>query len=449
VKRSPAKALRIGIIQKGKIVEERLLRERVPVTIGSSPRNTFTIPQSELPATFTLFPVERGEFVLAFDDRMDGRIHAPTGAADFGALTAEGLARRRGPVHVLPLREDQWGKVQLSEVTILFQFVTPPPEPPRPILPQVARGNRFRSMDPLFVLVLLGSLAVHVSAYAGLAATPVREEVTLEEIPDRFAKLLIPEKRPQLPEPRAEEKKPELAEKKSEEKKPEEKKEPAAEEGEKVAAKKAARAVAVAKAVQSKGLLRVLGALGPAGAGGAAVADVFGRSGKFGDVASALSGAGGVAVAADPGAVSGRKGGGQAGPATIGELGTSGGGGAKVALGVKTEVRVTGSVAAEDAEIDSPDIDQAKLGGFVRARMGAIKACYENQLKRNPGLKGRIRVRFTILETGGLTDIVAADNTVGSAEVAACIVGTMRTWRTPFRPSGTVTVEYPFVFSAN
>jgi TonB family protein len=84
----------------------------------------------------------------------------------------------------------------------------------------------------------------------------------------------------------------------------------------------------------------------------------------------------------------------------------------------------------------------------VRARIGLIKACYENQLKRNPSLKGKIRIRFTILETGGLTDVTVVENTLGSPEVSSCIVGTMRGWRTPFRPSGTVTVEYPFVFSA-
>ena len=31
-------------------------------------------------------------------------------------------------------------------------------------------------------------------------------------------------------------------------------------------------------------------------------------------------------------------------------------------------------------------------------------------------------------------------------EIANCIVGIVRTWRTPFRPSRAVTVEYPFVF---
>jgi TonB family protein len=108
---------------------------------------------------------------------------------------------------------------------------------------------------------------------------------------------------------------------------------------------------------------------------------------------------------------------------------------------------VSGTVAAEEAEVDSADIDQQKLAAFVRARMGLIKACYENALKRNPSLKGKISIRFTILETGGIADIQAAVNSLGSPEVASCIINTMRTWRTQFRPSGPVTVEYPFVFA--
>jgi TonB family protein len=152
-----------------------------------------------------------------------------------------------------------------------------------------------------------------------------------------------------------------------------------------------------------------------------------------------------VAVATDPGAGGGRKGGGQGGTASIGDLATSGGG--NVGYGAKSEVRVSGSVAAETAEIDSAEIDQGKLGAFVRARMGGIKACYENALKRNPNLKGKLTIRFTILETGGLSEITISVNSIGSPEVASCIVNTMRTWRTQFRPSGPVTVEYPFVFS--
>jgi outer membrane biosynthesis protein TonB len=436
-----AKVLRVGVIQGGKIVEERVLPARVSVTIGTGPKNTIVVPQSDLPASFEVFSWQGDRYLLHFRKAMDGRIQGPQGAADFGALVSQGLAEGQGGEYQVPVKDDQRGKLVLGEVTLLWQFVTPPPEAPKPVLPKEAKGNHFRSMDRLFVTVLALSFLVHTGVYVALANTELPKEVTLEEIPDRYAKVLIPEKLPEPP--KVEEKKAEVVtEAKVEEKKAEPEKK--AETAEQTAQRKAARAAAVAKAVQSKGILKVLGALGP-GTGSGAVADVFGTGGGMSDVASALSGAGGVAVATDPGAGGGRKGGGQGGAASIGDLATSGGG--AVAYGAKSEVKVSGSVAAEDVEVDSADIDQAALGKFVRARMGLIKACYENALKRNPNLKGKISIRFTILETGGLADVTAALNSLGSPDVAACIVNTMRSWRTQFKPAGPVTVEYPFVFS--
>ena len=38
------KILRIGVILGDKIVEERLVRERGPVSIGQSAKNTFAVP---------------------------------------------------------------------------------------------------------------------------------------------------------------------------------------------------------------------------------------------------------------------------------------------------------------------------------------------------------------------------------------------------------------------
>lgn len=434
------KVLRVGVIQGGKIVEERLLPARQAVTIGSSPKNTIVVPGSGLPASTLVFSYQGERYTLLFEDGMEGRIQGPQGSADFGALVSQGLAAQHGKTYSVPVKDDQRGKIVLGEVTLLWQFVTPPPEAPRTALPKEAKGNHFRSMDRTFGTILVLSFLFHSGAYVALANTDIPKEVTLEEIPDRYAKVLIPQKLPQPP--KVEEKKAEAAVEQKAEKKPEGDKK--AETPEQVAARKAARAAAVAKAVQSKGILKVLGALGP-GTGSGAVADVFGAGGGIGDVATALSGAGGVAVATDPGAGGGRKGGGQGEAASIGDLATSGGG--KVGLGAKTEVKVSGSVAAEEAEVDSADIDQQKLAAFVRARMGLIKACYENALKRNPGLKGKISVRFTILETGGLADVAAAINSMGSNDVAACIVNTMRSWRTQFRPAGPVTVEYPFVFA--
>jgi TonB family protein len=431
------KVLRIGVIQGGKIVEERVLPARQPVTLGSAAKNTVVVPAAKVPESVTVFTFRGDKYHLHFEENAEGRVQGPQGAAELGALVSQGLASRTGKTYAVPVNDDQRGKVVVGEVTLLWQFVAPPVEVPKPALPKEAKGAHFRSMDRLFVTVLALSFLFHTGFYAALANTALPKEVSLEEIPDRYAKVLIPDR---LPQPaKKEEKKVEAPTQKKEEK-PEEKK---SDTPEQQAQRKAARQAAVAKAVQSKGLLKVLGALGPGAASGA-VADVFGAGGGMGDVASALSGAGGVAVATDPGAGGGRKGGGEGGTASIGALATSGGG--KVGLGTKTEVKVSGSVAAEEAEVDSSDIDQGKLGAFVRARMGLIKACYENALKRNPTLKGKISIRFTILETGGLTDISTAQNSLGSAEVAACIMNTMRAWRTQFRPSGPVTVEYPFVF---
>lgn len=435
------KVLRVGVILGGKIVEERVLGPRQTVTVGSGKQNTIVIAQAGVPQALTLLTWSGDQCHLHFTEAMEGSVQSSHGQVDFGALVSQGLAKRQGATFVVPVRDDQRGKVVLGEVNLLWQFVAQPPETPRTVLPKEAQGNHFQSMDRLFVTVLVLSLLFHAGTYVALANTALPPELTLEEIPDRYAKVLIPEKLPAPPEKPKDEggtkKEEKVADKKADDKKP-------AESSEQQAARKAARAAAVAKAVQSKGILKVLGALGP-GTGAGAVNDVFGAGGGMTDVASALSGAGGVAVATDPGAGGGRKGGGQGGAASIGDLATSGGG--AVGYGAKSEVKVTGSVAAEEAEVDSTEIDQAKLGAFIKARMGLIKACYENALKRNPNLKGKIAIRFTILETGGLADLQTVTNSMGSPDVAGCITATMRSWRTQFKPSGPVTVEYPFVFS--
>jgi outer membrane biosynthesis protein TonB len=439
--------LRLGVIQGGKIVEERILSARTAVTVGTLARNTIVVPISNLPESFTAFTIHGDRYHLCFEEGMEGRVQDQHASVELSELVAQGKARKEGKGHAVPVTEGQRGRLVLGEVTLLWQFVPQPVEAPRPTLPPDARGNHFRSMDRLFVTVLASSLLVHGGAYVALANTDLPPEVTIEQIPDRYAKLLVPDRLPAPPVEKKEEAKGPAEEKKSEEKKaePETRKgEKKPESTEQVAARKAARAAAVAKAVQSKGMLKVLGALGP-GSGGGAVSDVFGAGGGMTDVASALSGAGGVAVATDPGAGGGRKGGGQGGAASIGDLATSGGG--AVAYGTKSEVKVTGTVATEAAEIDSSDIDQGKLGAFVRARMGLIKACYENALKRNPNIRGKVVIRFTILETGGVADVGASQNTLGAPEVASCIMNTMRSWRTQFRPSGPVTVEYPFLFT--
>ena len=68
------KILRIGIIQGGRIVEERLVRKRENITIGQSAKNLFVVPSEALPRQWLLFEISGSHYVAHFSDGMDARI---------------------------------------------------------------------------------------------------------------------------------------------------------------------------------------------------------------------------------------------------------------------------------------------------------------------------------------------------------------------------------------
>lgn len=129
----------------------------------------------------------------------------------------------------------------------------------------------------------------------------------------------------------------------------------------------------------------------------------------------------------------------------IGAIGTQGGG--KVDLGDKKETVVKGRVQDATPEIESADVDRDALARYVRARKAAIQSCYEKELKRNPNLKGKVVVRFTIKTSGRAGDIEIEENTLGSEAVGSCIRTTIRSWVFPFKPDDETAVSYPFVFA--
>src|SRR2546427_8522024 len=105
------KILRIGIIQGGKIVEERLVRKRDNVTVGQSTRNTFVIPTDSLPKAFLLFEVGGPAYSLNFTDGMDDRISLGDQVLALHDIKSQGRAQRRGAVWHLPLNDKARGKV--------------------------------------------------------------------------------------------------------------------------------------------------------------------------------------------------------------------------------------------------------------------------------------------------------------------------------------------------
>lgn len=434
------KLLRVALIQGSKITEDRTLKKRATVSVGQNATNTIVVPVSNLPPSFTLFEVVNEQYSLIFTSAMEGKISVSGQEISLAEAVSRGVAKQRKDVYVVPLTDVSKGRVVLGEVSLLFQFVAPPPEPPKPELPGEVRGSIFKQLDQFFFMVLAASLFVHFSGATFIACQPIPEEreLTLDELPDRFVKAMMPVEVKPPPAPETADN----GDQKKEEKK-EEKKEVAEKKGDKAPTNPSEQKAALQAKVAKSGLLKVIGS---ASGGAGAFEDVLGGSNGVGDVASALSGASGVGVAtADSLAAGGPKGGTAGSAAGIGDLGTSGGG--NVALAEKGTATVRGGVQMQAPEVDSSDVDREKLAAYVRARKGAIQQCYEKELKRNPSLKGKVVVRFSITPAGRTSDIDIEENTLGNEAVASCIKTTIRGWVFPFKPESEVPVAYPFVFA--
>jgi TonB family protein len=107
--------------------------------------------------------------------------------------------------------------------------------------------------------------------------------------------------------------------------------------------------------------------------------------------------------------------------------------------------RVTGVVKSEAPAVDGP-LDPSLVTKEVRARIGAIKACYERSLKKRPDLFGKVKVRWTITAAGTVSAVEIEEDSVGDSEVSSCIKGRVSRWRFPAPSGGAVDVVYPFVF---
>ncbi len=437
--RGQPKILRACVVQGGKVIEEQRLRRREPLTVGTGGRNTFVIADGALPRTHQLFAVKAGQYYLVLTEAMRGRVSVDNRPVDFSLLKSQGQLKKQGDFYFLPLTEQHRGKVIIGETTIIFQFVAPPPAPVKPQLPPAARGTLKDRVDWPFAATFLAVVAFEapVIAYVALAAPEVRA-VTLEDIDERWAKLIVPELAlEQKVEPEKAKGKGDAGETKNQKKAQKGKS-----DGVGDAKAKAARTAEIKKAVSGRGMLAVLSTMGE-GTGGA-VADVFGDGGLGGDLDSAFSGISGVGVAAGSGDRTTR-GSGDGEAATIEGLATAGGG--QVGLGGKRETRL-GSVAAEAPEVDGK-LDSDAIAKVVRSRMRMVQDCYERELKRDPSLAGKIEIEFTIDDEGRVVDAVISSNKMGSDAVGECIVSRLRRWRFPKPDGGSVTVNFPFIFTAS
>lgn len=445
------KILRIGVRQGDRIVEEKLVRKRENVTIGQSSKNTFVLPASNaLPRSFTLFELgPDGQYSLNFTDGMDGRIAIGEQVVALPALR-QNKAQKKGELWHLQLSDKSRGKIIIGDVTVLFQFVTPPPIQPRPQLPASVRSSLLQNLDWLFVGVIAASLFIHLSFVVYLRSVDWPRKPDIEELPDRFVHMMVKKEEPKKKdEPKTDEKKAEEAKKDDGKKKDDGPKKPApaktpkdAEAEARAAAEKRARLEAQ---VQNMGALKLLGSKG----GNGAIADLLKGGDVSGDADKTFASIGGVGVAGT-GAGGGIRGGG--GTGTLrggGSLKASGPG--EVGTGDKGGERAVKGTVKDSTPTDvDGTLDPSVLVKEIRSRLGAIKACYEAGLKRNPNIGGKIVLRFEVSAIGKVTSADIEQDTMNDSDVAGCIKDKVKTWRLPApQGGGSAQFSYPFVFQAS
>jgi hypothetical protein len=175
------KILRIGIIQGGRIVEERLVRERISVTVGQSAKNMFVVPSEALPRMLVMFEVTPTGYALNYTPQMDGRISLGDAVVPLAQLQQRS-APKQGGFFQLMLTDKSRGKVIAGDMTLLFQFVTPPPRQPRPQLPPSVRGGFGTQIDGMMATVLGVSSLLHAAFFIYLLIfVEIPKNVDIEE----------------------------------------------------------------------------------------------------------------------------------------------------------------------------------------------------------------------------------------------------------------------------
>lgn len=431
------KVLKTLVIKDGKVVEERVIKLGADVTVGSSPKCTFVLTDASVPTEeFVLFAWTESGYRLRVTEGMNGKVAIGGAKGTLKKLRKDQAEHRTGAVWSFPLGEEDKGSVDIGDGAVWFKFeaAPEPPPPQQTVVPLEQVDYRPRLMDdddPMFVGWLsIWSAMASVLVVWVWSTEPV--ELTLEELPDRYTRLVIQEEPKEVQQPDAPPDPSQPAQ-------PTQATETQKTKREETPEERAQRQDAARKEVlqQSKLLARLIGTTGDNSRG--AVENLWGDDRGLGDIDGALGEVAGITTEGGEGLRAGEGTGGER--ADIGELGGVESGNAAVGIGPRVEAKPT--VSAEDGSLSEDIGDKASAKATVKKNFGQLRYCYERFLRTNASLEGRVEVGWTVFE-GKVEGVYVVSNSTGSDELAECIVKSIERWT--FDPSVQGDMSWPFVF---
>jgi TonB family protein len=324
---------------------------------------------------------------------------------------------------------------------------------------KAVRGSLWQKMDRRFAMMVLLSIGLHsgtVMYFRHIEIAPQKTK-TLEEIPERFAKLII-----EKPLPKEPKKKP-LTEAPLRPGATDEGPGKAANEqegavkgaGPSTAVKKnVARQVArVDQKIRTVGVLGMLTGVGST-AKGPSVVDVLGVAGnkkeRTQDLDKALAEVSGLRQTQSMEIVQrklvkskdveiARK-------ESIDDLIANIGAAKTTDLSKKGDIVISRPESIEGAASSSAKRDISAINAVVASHKQSVRMSYERFLKKSPDLAGKITIRFTIDAGGSVTRLEILENTTGNTELEDEILRKVKMWKFEEIPEGEVTITYPLIF---
>ena len=438
------KVLRIGVVQSGRVSEERIIKQRVHVTVGPNEKNLFVVGGGNLPPSFRLFELVGNDYHLNFLDGMTGRLALPTGISDLNMLRGQARRTAQGAYQVR-LTEDSRGKVVIGDVTFLFQFVAPPPIQPKPQLPvAVLRGASGIDWNTTMIAAL--SFLIHFlalgSIYSDWLDPVIDDEVSVANLIDSLKSLPAPPPLEEKPAEETADKTPEKEPDKTPDKAPTTSAPATKGDTGKVSAAEKASLMQETERVMLE-TLAALSNTGPATEGVLSRSEV-----AMGALDAAAASDKAVGAGSDPLGLS-RGGGGTLRP---GELGGGLGGLANTGRTGGTEgsgqaTKVSGPKAA------MPGVSSSVAGGaitnaarVIAAMRPAFRACFQKGLDQNPDAQGSIRLAIKVGPGGEVSGVTATPSGNLPPSVVDCV--STRAKRAQFDPpeGGASVVNVPVTF---
>jgi periplasmic protein TonB len=407
--------LRIGLVYESRLLTDKVYQANEIVRVGADPGDTLVLPDIDYQGASARLEVHKdGSVKVTLPPKSGLRLATDGQPMDEAEALRKGIARKVGEGLELSIGLRARGRASLGPYTILFQVirrtVTIPVMPRKTLIGQLLgplMTDPVWSISFLVSVLLIGSIVGQAVIFQRTTGKFLKQQKLADEHIATTFEVLIEQKEEEEPE--------EVQDIKSDDAKKAEQEEIKKEEPEKKEAKKpestgetvdpTERKKQVVEEVQRKSILGALGAggaatklFGEAGEGeeGSVMAKTFGG---IGDEPADGPGAGGLKLEGGGGGGGGTmeiKAGGKAGFGTRDKDQT------KVAV-EKNEKKVV--IEFNAGALGGSGTNKDQIGKVIARKNAAVRRCYENALRSNPGLSGKVTVRFTVGTAGTVTEV--------------------------------------------